>query len=516
MTDELRRALDDLVHGTAAEQESRARTGGGLPVARMTARARRGRIRHTALVSATATALTIAVVVGGVAAATWDRPEPAPAGPPTHTTSPVPRPDPTPSATSSPAPDAAPPPSATPTAGVVRPHPAAPTTAWSTTSRDLWGPDAGGSDAPEVGDASMRPHVGFESAVRVLQADDVLLVALHHRDEDRLVGVDAATGAPLWRLPEDAASMCAGVHDGMFVCLGGSGTGGSSVQLLDRRTGAVTRVVGPGGDAIAVAEGAAVVARADGGDVQVTSLDLATGAERGRTVLRGAVDPDTPPEGVVVRSVAAGPVVRVDATTYAFALDVRTGAVLGEGLSPVGVRPDGWANGWRDSGTPNALVVSAGPGGAVVELPGRGSAEPSVWVPDPGVQVPLLTGDDIQDGLEDEVRAIDPATGSVLWSVPGVSEAWPGVVGGSALLIGGDLVAVDLADGHERWRAAGSPVGFDGDHLLVDAADGLRALDPGTGSVAWVLPHGSRSQVWAAGDDLVLHDLDGGFALLRP
>lgn len=102
MSDQLRRALDDLVQDVAAEQDSRARSGGGLPVGAMTARARRGRIRHTALVSAVTACAVLGVAAGGVAVASWERPEPAPAAPPT-----TPAPSPT---------TAAPTPSATPTA----------------------------------------------------------------------------------------------------------------------------------------------------------------------------------------------------------------------------------------------------------------------------------------------------------------------------------------------------------------------------------------------------------------
>lgn len=102
MSDQLRRALDDLVQDVAAEQDSRARSGGGLPVGAMTARARRGRIRHTALVSAVTACAVLGVAAGGVAVASWERPEPAPAAPPT---TPAPSPS-----------TAAPVPSATPTA----------------------------------------------------------------------------------------------------------------------------------------------------------------------------------------------------------------------------------------------------------------------------------------------------------------------------------------------------------------------------------------------------------------
>ncbi|WP_217615172.1 hypothetical protein [Cellulomonas sp. GbtcB1] len=101
MSDELRRALDDLVQDVAAEQDSRARSGGGLPVGAMTARARRNRIRHTALVSAVTACAVLGVAAGGVAVASWDRPESAPAAPPTRTSAPSPTPTSSPSPTTS-------------------------------------------------------------------------------------------------------------------------------------------------------------------------------------------------------------------------------------------------------------------------------------------------------------------------------------------------------------------------------------------------------------------------------
>lgn len=79
MTDDLRRALDDLAARTADEHTGR----GGLPVAAMTARARRNRLRRTALVSGAVTAVLVGVAAAGAAVTSWDRAEPLPAGSPT-------------------------------------------------------------------------------------------------------------------------------------------------------------------------------------------------------------------------------------------------------------------------------------------------------------------------------------------------------------------------------------------------------------------------------------------------
>ena len=102
MNDELRRALDDLAARTTAEHAARPT---GLPVAEMTAQARRRRGRRTAAVSGIALTAVAAVVAASTAVAGWDRAEPMPAAPPSPTgvvTSPTPTPSPTPVETPAP------------------------------------------------------------------------------------------------------------------------------------------------------------------------------------------------------------------------------------------------------------------------------------------------------------------------------------------------------------------------------------------------------------------------------
>jgi hypothetical protein len=104
MSDELRRALDDLAARTTAEHTARAT---GLPVAEMTAQARRRRGRRAAAFSGVALTAVVAVVAASTAVAGWDRAEPMPAAPPSptrHASTPTPTPTPTPAPVETPAP----------------------------------------------------------------------------------------------------------------------------------------------------------------------------------------------------------------------------------------------------------------------------------------------------------------------------------------------------------------------------------------------------------------------------
>lgn len=78
------------------------------------------------------------------------------------------------------------------------------------------------------------------------------------------------------------------------------------------------------------------------------------------------------------------------------------------------------------------------------------------------VYVPMAIG-----GGEGELRALSAASGDVRWSVQGSVETYqPPVVAGDALLVGfdGSIVALDRADGTERWRTDRAP----GDLALAD------------------------------------------------
>lgn len=108
MSDELRRALDDLAARTAAGLDARTRAGDGLPVPAMTARAGRRRTARAALVSTAALVTVTAVAVAGVAVTRDDRTAPPPpAGSPSPAVTSAPTPSPSP--TSSPTPTGPPP-----------------------------------------------------------------------------------------------------------------------------------------------------------------------------------------------------------------------------------------------------------------------------------------------------------------------------------------------------------------------------------------------------------------------
>lgn len=97
MTDDLRRALEDLAARTTAEHSARARAGHGLPIDDMTTCARRRRHRHAAAISAAVLTSVLAVGAAGIALAGWPPDEPLPATPsPTPTNAPETTPIPAP------------------------------------------------------------------------------------------------------------------------------------------------------------------------------------------------------------------------------------------------------------------------------------------------------------------------------------------------------------------------------------------------------------------------------------
>ncbi|MGW7440571.1 serine/threonine-protein kinase [Streptomyces sp. NPDC054849] len=108
---------------------------------------------------------------------------------------------------------------------------------------------------------------------------------------------------------------------------------------------------------------------------------------------------------------------------------------------------------------------------------------------------------------------IDPADGSVRWSVPGAAPATrmtpnpaPLHAGGLVLVVdhsGGMLQALDPADGSQRWKrslpegAQLVPVGM---LLLVTGPDGkVTMLDAATGRTRWEHRIGEAGSVWLAG-----------------
>lgn len=501
---DLHTSLGDLARRTADEQSTRQGRGDGLSVPAITRQSGRARRRRGALSAVGGVAAVTAVLLAG--ATLTDRPEPRPASTPSPSaTRPAPTPTPSGSATSEPTETA----DDTGTTGVLRPYATAPRTAWTTSAGALWTgtPDTPGA-VPVLGDVTASPHSypGF----RALAAGGTWLVAAGIPVDEDVVGVRSADGAVRWSLDgaEDAVDACAGVHDGLLVCLGAAGPD-STVQLRDPATGDVVREAGPGGAGVAVADGAVVVHAVTGDDVRIEVRDLTSGAVRGDVVLAGAAGAEVG-DGVVQWQ-RAGTYVLVHAPRYSFAVDARTGQRVGSSLArPVDVRPDGWVTGYGSDGS----LRAEGPDGEGVALPGELATTPAVWAPAAGLPVPLLVagyGDDAR------VHAVDPTSGQVVWSVPGAA-AVQAVAGRTAVLLGqDDLVAVDVVSGAELWRTpAGTVVGVDGERLVVDDLAGLRAVDVRDGSVVWELALDPTLQVHALDGTLVAVGADGSLSSLVP
>lgn len=517
---DLHGAFDDLARQGADEQSERLHRGAGLSAPDIARRSARARRRRTTVTAATGLAAVVGLVLAGSALA--DRPDPQPADTPTIT-HPTPEPSRTPAPSPSPSPSTSAP-AAGPdeqdpvvaTSGVVHPYPTAPNVLWRAPVDTLWTStviDSQGA-TPMVGDVAATPHA-FTSS-RALAAGGTFLFAMGvPAVDERLVGVDESGGAVRWaweQSGEERVLSCAGVYDGLLVCQGVV-DGAPVVQLRDPVSGAVARTVGPGGNGIAVAEDAVVVHSAEGTDVHVRVLDLADGAVRAAVDLPGYIDPSTPGGDFVVWPEVAGPLVLLHGVQFELALDVRTGAVLGEGMAPVGLRPDGWVTAIAPDGSTHAV----GPHGEDVPLPGSPAFTPDAWAPAAGVDVPLLTWSDTGDGLPDAVHAVDAETGDVLWSVPGAGVVR--AVAGRTVVLQGDtgLVGVDVVTGGELWRAGwGSVEAFDGERFVISDASGVRAVRATDGDVAWTLPQDQVTGVLVVDSRLVGVAPDGSLSALAP
>ncbi|WP_371617272.1 PQQ-binding-like beta-propeller repeat protein [Streptomyces sp. NBC_00454] len=107
---------------------------------------------------------------------------------------------------------------------------------------------------------------------------------------------------------------------------------------------------------------------------------------------------------------------------------------------------------------------------------------------------------------------IDPADGTVLWSLPAPQAAGktgaPQYGGGLVLAVPAGsrlLQALDPATGAERWRRtlpSGAKVVAAGSRALVTGSDGkTTALDAATGTVQWTKEIGGVGSVWCAGGE---------------
>lgn len=489
---DLHASFDALARRNADEQGDRIHGGTGLSAGAVVRRATVARRRRAGVTALTGVAAVTGLVLAGSALA--HRPDPQPAVTPTpEITRPAPGPTPSPDPEPTDAPETQ---DAALTSGVVRPYPSAPTLAWSAEADPLWTSRDDLAGPASFGDvsASHPMYPGF----RAFAAGGTWLTAVGSGLWSATAGLDASTGEPRGTWGIDA---CGGVHEGQFVCLGIAG-GTGVVQLRDPATGAVVRDVAPGGNGIVVVGDVLLVHGVSGEtDVWVDRYDLRTGEQLSHEVLAGAVRVDAAAGGDnVVRWQRSGGVVDVRGGEYEFTVDVPSGTFLGRSLQDVGaVRADGWVLGTTADGT----TYAAGPEGQDVALPGIARGTASVWAPAPGVSVPLLSGSDPYDGQPDVVHATDPGTGDELWTFPG-ADAVVGVAGSTALLAAGDeVVAVDLADGSERWRTAFAEVAaYDGERVILGGNGRALALDLRTGAEVWSLDVGAETTLGVVGDSL--------------
>lgn len=492
---DLQRAFDDLARRGADEQAERLRRGDGLSAGRITAGARRRRLRTTAGVVASLALLGGVAVVGAVAVGL---PTPVPPATP-EPSAPAPTPTaPTPTATPTPTADG----TATPDildlrTGVLRPYATAPAPSWTTPGSDLW-PYVAPGDSPVVGDATAGYPAYFP--FRALAADGTWLVAGGSLLGESAAAVDAATGDVRWT--REVTMMCGGEYDGLLVC-----QTGSSVVLIDPATGATVRTVlaDSAAQGLVVLGFTLVTHETVGPDVRVRVRDLRSG-EGADTTLPDRVDPSAAIGDAAASWDRSGSLVLFAGVQHAVAVDVFTGTLLATDLDqPTGVRGDGWVEGWAADGTLRAV----GPAGQDLHLPGSPAGTIPVWAPGYGVTVPLLTGSDPADGVADAVNAVDPATGLELWTFPGADTVLA-VAGPTAVLHAPDaLVGVDLTTGAERWRAgARTVVGYDGTRFVISDDDGTAsAVDAADGTVAWTTTVPGR--LVAADGTLVVVGADG-------
>jgi outer membrane protein assembly factor BamB len=145
------------------------------------------------------------------------------------------------------------------------------------------------------------------------------------------------------------------------------------------------------------------------------------------------------------------------------------------------------------------------------------------WTVKLAVNGPMTAADDrIVVTVDDTVRTISAASGSVLWSVPVGSLTAPILARGGWVLAASDeaLTAFRLSDGAKVWsqhvgRVDRRPA-VDGDRLFVPLADGrLVAIDLTSGSVRWERAIGTNANEPFALGDRVYIGAGGVFACLK-
>ncbi|MGW5321790.1 outer membrane protein assembly factor BamB family protein [Rhodococcus pyridinivorans] len=117
---------------------------------------------------------------------------------------------------------------------------------------------------------------------------------------------------------------------------------------------------------------------------------------------------------------------------------------------------------------------------------------------------PALTVSDTADLplITDRFDAVDPRTGTSVWSVDSDGTARGAAVVGDLVVIetsDSDLRAYDLGTGEQRWTSTGNTLGVgpvtDGERILTVDGSTVIATSLTDGSVAWSMEAGSASEV---------------------
>lgn len=303
-----------------------------------------------------------------------------------------------------------------------------------------------------------------------------------------VAGVDRATGAQRWRSevvpvpeglpsgmgvscqqPEPAGSPTVWCTVGEQVTLpdGSVGTRVRAIEL-DVADGAVRadRELGTAGATAAVGD---LVVLASGGpeSMRVTAVDRASGATRWEVTL-----PERSQTGTAPALWASGDHALARGSREVWVLDPADGRVQAHDAG-VAVRDDGWLVATDEEGVSRLLDADGGATG--VSAPGA----PLALLPDDGSAAGLVLLADVGDVPVRAVRALDAATGDVVWE----RDVDLGSTMNQMLLDGvlygsgaSSVWAVDVATGEPRWSTAAGP--SDAWQVQTDARVLLRS-EPG-------------------------------------
>ncbi len=275
-----------------------------------------------------------------------------------------------------------------------------------------------------------------------------------------------------------------------------------TLPLTVRWTTSVGQAVSYG--APVVADGVVVVTLTDRGDGDhggVVALDLATGVERWRHIDGSVANAAAIADGVVVFGKTTGVVEALDLATGARRWTYDLGAGLPTGATSL------WAAPTIADGVVHVAVQGRIAALDLVTGQPRWTREPTVGLAWLGTHAAIT----VAGGAA--LVALNRDLGVTSWSAATGAERWanvssatvavyaaPLVVAGTAYVLNarGDLSALDLATGSQRWTTALTPGGFDWGYSIVATpayADGtlfvttqwsqLIAVDAASGAVRW-------------------------------